>query len=200
MSYFRDRFITITMATTADIRNGLCIRHNHDIWQIIEFLHVKPGKGAAFVRTKLKSVNTGKVVDHTFNAGTKIDPVRVETREYQFLYPEEGGFNFMNNESFEQILISGHLINAPAFLKDGMTCLALVNADDEIILSVELPHHVEAEVTYTEPGLKGDTATNAMKPATLETGVEVRVPLFIDTGDRIKVDTRTKEYVERLKK
>lgn len=188
------------MANTSDIRNGLCIRHNHDIWQIIEFLHVKPGKGAAFVRTKLKSINTGKVVDHTFNAGVKIDPVRIETREYQYLFEEEGGYNFMNNETYEQVLIAKHLVNAPEFLKDGMVCLVMFNADEEVVMSAELPIYVEAEVTYTEPGLKGDTATNTMKPATIDVGVELRVPLFIDTGDRIKVDTRTKEYVERLKK
>lgn len=188
------------MATTADIRNGLCIRHNHDLWQIVEFLHVKPGKGAAFVRTKLKSINTGRVVDHTFNAGTKIDPVRIETREYQYLYNDEQGYNFMNNDSYEQIPIAKHLINAPEFLTDGMTCLVMVNADDEVVLSAELPFYVESEITYTEPGLKGDTATNTMKPATLDCGVEIRVPLFVDTGDRIKVDTRTKEYVERIKK
>ncbi len=188
------------MANTSDIRNGLCIRHNHDIWQIVEFLHVKPGKGAAFVRTKLKSINTGKVVDHTFNAGTKIDPVRIETREYQYLYSDDQGYNFMNNETYEQIPVQKHLINAPDFLKDGMVCLVMFNADDDVVLSVELPTHVEAEITYTEPGLKGDTATNTLKPATLDCGVEVRVPLFVDTGDRIKVDTRNKEYVERIKK
>lgn len=188
------------MANTSDIRNGLCIRHNHDIWQIIEFLHVKPGKGAAFVRTKLKSVNTGKVVDHTFNAGTKIDPVRIETREYQYLYNDDQGYHFMNNDTYEQIPIQKHLINAPDFLADGMVCLVMVNADDEAVLSCDVPVHVEAEITYTEPGLKGDTATNTLKPATLDCGVEVRVPLFVDTGDWVKIDTRTKEYVERVKK
>lgn len=188
------------MANTSDIRNGLCIRHNHDIWQIVEFLHVKPGKGAAFVRTKLKSVNTGKVVDHTFNAGAKIDPVRIETREYQYLYSDDQGYHFMNNETYEQIPVQKHQINAPEFLTDGMVCLVMFNADDDIVMSVELPVHIEAEITYTEPGLKGDTATNTLKPATLDCGVEVRVPLFVDTGDHIKVDTRTKEYVERVKK
>lgn len=188
------------MATTADIRNGLCIKFNNDLWQIIEFLHVKPGKGPAFVRTKLKNLNNGKQVDHTFNAGVKIEPVRIETREYQFLYQDEMGFNFMNTSDFEQISIPKHLINAPEFLKPELICQIMFHADEEKPLSCELPPYVVAEIVYTEPGIKGDTATNTLKPATTDTGVEVRVPLFIDTGDFIKVDTRTREYSERLKK
>jgi elongation factor P len=188
------------MATTSDIKNGMCINHSNGLWIIVEFLHVKPGKGAAFVRTKLKNLTTGKVVDHTFNAGHKIDPVRIETRNYQFLYNDDMGYHFMNNETYEQIAIEKHLINAPQFLKDGLVCIVQFHADEERPLTVELPSHIEAEITYTEPGLKGDTATNTLKPATIDTGVEVRVPLFIDTGDWIKVDTRTGEYSERLKK
>jgi len=188
------------MANTSDIKNGMCLNHNHGLWQIVEFLHVKPGKGAAFVRTKLKNVETGKVVDHTFNAGTKIDPVRIETREYQFLYNDDMGYHFMNSETYEQISVEKHLISAPEFLMDGLICKILFDADHERAISCELPHHIEVEITYTEPGVKGDTATNSLKPATVDTGVEVRVPLFINTGDFIKVDTRTKEYSERVKK
>jgi len=188
------------MANTSDIKNGMCLNHNHGLWQIIEFLHVKPGKGAAFVRTKLKNIETGKVVDHTFNAGTKIDPVRIETREYQFLYNDDMGYHFMNSETYEQIPVEKHLINAPEFLTDGLICKILFDADSERAISCDLPNHIEVEITYTEPGVKGDTATNSLKPATVDTGVEVRVPLFINTGDFIKVDTRTKEYSERVKK
>jgi len=188
------------MANTSDIKNGMCLNHNHGLWQIVEFLHVKPGKGAAFVRTKLKNIETGKVVDHTFNAGTRIDPVRIETREYQFLYNDDMGYHFMNSETYEQISVEKHLINAPEFLMDGLICKILFDADHERAISCELPHHIEVEITYTEPGVKGDTATNSLKPATVDTGVEVRVPLFINTGDFIKLDTRTKEYSERVKK
>lgn len=188
------------MANTADIKNGLVIDHNNGLWQVIEFLHVKPGKGAAFVRTKLKNLTTGRVVDHTFNSGVKIEPVRIETREYQFLYNDDMGYHFMNLESFEQIPVELKVINAPEFLKDGLICQLQFHADEERVLSCDLPTHVETEITYTEPGIKGDTATNTMKPATTDTGVEIRVPLFVDTGDKVKVDTRNKEYVERIKK
>jgi len=198
--YLRRQINFEPMATTADIKNGMCINHNGGLWLIIEFLHVKPGKGAAFVRTKLRNLATGRVVDHTFNSGVKIDPVRIETREYQYLYKEENGYVFMNTENYEQVTVEEHLINAPEFLKDGVVCLLQFHADEERVLSCELPAHVLVEVTYSEPGIKGDTATNTLKPATVDTGVEVRVPLFVDTGDWIKVDTRTKEYVERVKK
>jgi len=188
------------MANTSDIKNGMCLNHNNGLWQIVEFLHVKPGKGAAFVRTKLKNIETGRVVDHTFNAGAKIDPVRIETREYQYLYNDDMGFHFMNCETYEQIPVEKHLINAPEFLKDGLICLVVFHADEERAISCELPQYIEVEITYTEPGIKGDTATNTLKPATVDTGVEVRVPLFIDTGDFIKVDTKKREYSERVKK
>jgi len=188
------------MATTSDIKNGLCIKYNNDLWQIVEFLHVKPGKGPAFVRTKLKNLNNGKVVDNTFNAGVKIEVVRIETRDYQYLYKDDLGYHFMNSENYEQIQIAEHLIDAPKFLKDGLICKIIFHAEEEMALSCELPNQIEAEVTYTEPGVKGDTATNTMKPATIDTGVEIRVPLFIDTGDMIKVDVKKKEYAERVKK
>jgi elongation factor P len=187
------------MATTADFRNGLCMKYNNDLYTIVEFQHVKPGKGPAFVRTKLKNINTGKIIDNTFNAGVKIETVRIENRNYQFLYKDEVGYHFMNVDSFEQISLEEHLINAPQFLKEGNNVNILFHADEEAPLSCELSSFVELEITYTEPGLKGDTATNTLKPATVETGAEVNVPLFLNTGDKIKIDTRTGSYTERVK-
>jgi elongation factor P len=187
------------MASTSEIRNGLCIVHNHDIFRVVEFLHVKPGKGAAFVRTKLKSLTTGRVLDNTFPSGHKIDIVRVERRTYQYLYEEDNGFNFMNNEDFNQVTISKNLIDNARFLKEGMEVEILFHAEKEIPLTIDLPPSVTVEVTYTEPGLRGDTATNASKPATIETGAEIRVPLFINQGDIIKVDTTNGDYIERAK-
>ncbi len=187
------------MATTADIRNGLCIKFNDKISQIIEFQHVKPGKGPAFVRTKMRVIETGKVIDNTFSAGHKIDIVRVENREYQYLYQEDDNFIFMNNETFEQVPIPMKMVEKPEFLLEGMICNILYDANDEVPLVVELPMYLISEVTYTEPGVKGDTATNSMKAATIATGAEVKVPLFIDMGEVIKVDTRTGVYVERVK-
>lgn len=188
------------MATTSDIKNGLCMNLNGKLVSVIEFQHVKPGKGPAFVRTKLREIESGKVLDHTFSAGHKIETVRIERRQYQYLYEEgESGFNFMNSETFEQVLISRKLIEKPLFLQEGMICEITFHAEEELPLLVDLPMHIEAEVTYTEPGIKGDTATNSLKPATIDTGAEVRVPLFIDMGERIKIDTRTGTYVERVK-
>ncbi|TVR83677.1 MAG: elongation factor P [Saprospirales bacterium] len=187
------------MATTSDIRNGLCIEHNNDIFSIVEFQHVKPGKGNAFVRTKLKSLSSGKVLDHTFQAGHKIFPVRVERRKFQYLYEDDMGFHFMDNETYEQVAIQANMIDNPGMLKEGSEIEVLFHAEKEIPLNVELPQYMVFEITYTEPGVKGDTATNTLKPATIETGAEVRVPLFINTGDKIKVDTRTASYVERAK-
>lgn len=187
------------MATTSDIRNGLCIDWNGKLWSIVEFQHVKPGKGPAFVRTKLKNIETGKVVDNTFSAGHKIEVVRIETRNYQYLYEEGDGYHFMNTDNYEQIFINKSMIDNPQFLKEEIVCTIQFHAEEETPLTVELPNYIEYEVTYTEPGVKGDTATNTLKPATIDTGAEVKVPLFIDTGDRIKVDTRTGEYSERIK-
>jgi elongation factor P len=188
------------MATTADIKNGLCIKFNDKLYQIIEFQHVKPGKGPAFVRTKMKAIETGKVIDNTFSAGHKIDIVRIENREYQYLYEESDYFIFMNNETFEQVSIPKSMVDKPGFLQEGMTCNILFHAEEEAPLVVDLPMHIISEVTYTEPGIKGDTATNTMKPATISTGAEIKVPLFIDMGEVIKIDTRTGIYVERVKK
>lgn len=187
------------MATTADIRNGLCIKHQGKLYTIIEFQHVKPGKGPAFVRTKIRNLETGKVLDHTFSAGHGIDIVRIEHRPYQFLYAEGNGFHFMHTDTYEQVFIDKVLVEKPEFLREEMICTIMYHADEEIPLNVELPSFIEAEITYTEPGIRGDTATNAMKPATIDTGAEVRVPLFINQGDKIKIDTRTGQYSERVK-
>ncbi len=187
------------MATTADIRNGLCIKFNGELYSIVEFQHVKPGKGAAFVRTKLKNLRTGKVLPNTFNAGVKIDIARVERRPYQFLYKDAMGYNFMHSETFEQVAIEESLINAPQFLKEGQVVEIVYHADTETPLSCDLPPFVVLEVTYAEPGVKGDTATNTLKKAELETGVTVNIPLFVEAGEKIKVDTRTGDYAERVK-
>lgn len=187
------------MATTADIRKGLCINWNNDTWKIVDFQHVKPGKGPAFVRTKLKSISSGKVVDNTFPAGHKIDDVRVETRQYQYLYDDENGFHFMNNDDFTQVYLNKNMIENPQFMKAGDEVTIMFRAEDETPLSAELPQFVIMEITYTEPGIKGDTATNATKPATTETGAEIRVPLFINEGDRVKVNTEDGSYMERVK-
>jgi len=187
------------MATTSDIRNGLCIRYNHDIYKIVEFLHVKPGKGPAFVRTKLKSVTTGKVVDNTFSAGHKIDDVRVETHKFQYLYSDGEFYHFMNQEDYSQIRLLEAALDMPGLLKEGEVVTVIVNTEDNEPLSVEMPPHVILEVTHTEPGVKGNTATNATKPATVETGHEVNVPLFINEGDKIKIETEKGTYKERIK-
>ena len=187
------------MANTSDIRNGLCIRYNHDIFKIIEFLHVKPGKGPAFVRTKLKSVTTGKVIDNTFSAGHKIEDVRVETHKFQYLYPEGDIFHFMNVEDYNQIRLNKAAIDNPDLLKEGEVVTVIINSEDDMPLSVEMPASVILEVTATEPGVKGNTATNATKPATVETGATINVPLFINEGDKIKVETAKGTYKERVK-
>ena len=187
------------MITTSDIRKGLCIRFSNDIYKIIEFLHVKPGKGPAFVRTKLKSVSTGKVVDNTFSAGHKIDDVRVENRKYQYLYNDGETFHFMNTDDYNQIEVNKSNIEGSKFLKEGFVVTIIINTENSEILSVEIPQSVILEVISSEPGVKGNTATNATKTAVLETGVEINVPLFINEGDRIKVDTAKGDYLERIK-
>ncbi|MFO7867728.1 MAG: elongation factor P [Bacteroidales bacterium] len=188
------------MATTSDFRNGLCIEYNGDLYTITQFQHVKPGKGAAFVRTKLKNVQTGKVIDNTFNAGVKINVARIERRPHQYLYNDDMGYNFMNSETFDQISLSRDLINCSELLKEGQEVDVIVHADTENVLYAELPQYVVMEVTYTEPGLKGDTSSStAMKAATVETNTEIMVPLFINQGDKIKIATADKSYVERVK-
>ncbi|OEK08487.1 elongation factor P [Flavivirga aquatica] len=187
------------MASTSDIRNGLCIKYNHDIYKIIEFLHVKPGKGPAFVRTKLKSVTNGKVIDNTFSAGHKLEDVRVETHKFQFLYNDGDYYHFMNTEDYTQIQLVEAALDNPGLMKEGEVVTVIINSEDNMPLSVEMPASVILEVTATEPGVKGNTATNATKPATVETGATVNVPLFINEGDKIKVETEKGTYKERIK-
>jgi len=187
------------MASTSDFKNGLCIEFNGDLYSIVEFQHVKPGKGPAFVRTKLRNLKTGKVIPNTFTAGVKINDQRVERRTYQFLYNEGDTYHFMNTETYEQTFVDKSLIPMPGLLKEGQTVEILTHAETETFLTCDMPAYVELQVTYTEPGEKGNTATNTFKDATLETGGIVKVPLFINTGDRIKVDTRTNQYSERVK-
>ncbi len=187
------------MATTSDIRKGLCIKFNNDIYKIIEFLHVKPGKGPAFVRTKLKSVTTGKVIDNTFSAGHKIDDIRIETHKFQYLYNDGDTYHFMNTDDFSQIQLQKNSLDKPELMKEGEIVTIQINTEDGLPLSVELPAHVILEITHTEPGVKGNTATNASKPATVETGAKINVPLFVNEGDKIKVDTEKSSYIERVK-
>lgn len=160
---------------------------------------MKPGKGPAFVRTKLKSITTGKVLDNTFSAGHKIDDVRVETRSYQYLYSEGETYHFMDTDDYNQIALQESALDTPGLLKEGEVVKVLFNTADSMPLSVEMPASVTLEVTHTEPGVKGNTATNATKPATVETGARVNVPLFINEGDKIKVDTEKGNYLERVK-
>ena len=189
------------MASTSDFRNGLCLEFNNGLYTIVQFQHVKPGKGPAFVRTKLKSLTTGKVIENTFSAGVKVNTARVERRPYQYLYKDDMGVNFMHLETFEQISIQSDRIENADLMKEGQAVEIVVHADTETPLTVDLPPFVELKVTYTEPGEKGNTAsTSAQKPAELETGAKIMVPLFINTGEMIKVDTRDRSYSERVKK
>lgn len=187
------------MATTSDIRKGMCLEFNGQTYIIVEFLHVKPGKGNAFVRTKLKNLSNGKVVDQTFSAGHKIEDVRVERRKYQYLYDDDERFYFMNNETYEQIDLIKEMVDNNQFLKEGQDVEALFHAEKEIVLACELPQYVVLQVESVEPGVRGDTATNTLTPCVLETGAEIRVPLFIKQGDHIKVETASGSYMERVK-
>ena len=187
------------MINAQDIKNGTCIRMDGKLYFVIEFLHVKPGKGNTFMRTKLKDVVDGYVLERRFNIGEKLEDVRVERRPYQYLYEDAGDFIFMNQESFEQIPIHKDMITGVEFMKEGDIVEVVSDASTETVLYAEMPQKTKVQITYTEPGLKGDTATNTLKPATVETGATVRVPLFIETGEIIEVDTRDGSYVGRVK-
>ena len=183
--------------STADFRNGMCIEYNGKLCTIVEFQHVKPGKGGAFVRTKLRDIKTGRVVDYTFNSGTKFEAVRLETKKMQFLYSDGSDFNFMDNTTYEQLSIPAEIVgDAAQWLKENDEA-TLTYAGDELI-SIEPQMFVELEVTETEPGFKGDTATNTTKPATLETGVTIQVPTFIEIGDVLQIDSRDGRFVKRV--
>ena len=187
------------MATTSEFRNGLCIEHNGEPWKIESFQHVKPGKGPAFVRTKIRNLNTGRLLENTFTAGVKINIIRVENRKYQFLYSEGNDYHLMNINDYEQIMLQKEFIEHVEFLKEGDNIDVLFHTDKGIPLSASLPSHVILKITHTEPGIKGNTATNATKPATTESGAIINVPLFINEGDKIKIDTENSTYIERIK-
>ena len=187
------------MINSQDIKNGTCIRLDGKLYFCVEFLHVKPGKGNTIMRTKLKDVVSGRVLERRFNIGEKLEDVRVERRPYQFSYNEGEHYHFLNQESWDDLIINKDLITGVDFLNEGMVVEVLSDASTETVLFAALPVKVQLEVTYTEPGLKGDTATNTTKPATVETGATVRVPLFIETGEMIVVDTRDGSYIERAK-
>lgn len=183
--------------STADFRNGMCIEYNGKLCTIVEFQHVKPGKGGAFVRTKLRDIKTGRVVDYTFNSGTKFDSVRLEIKKMQFLYSDGSDFNFMDMNTFELLAIPAEVVGDVAnWLKENDEA-TLMYAGDELI-SVEPQMFVDLEVTETEPGFKGDTATNTTKPATLETGVTIQVPTFVEIGDVLQIDTRDGRFIKRV--
>jgi len=187
------------MASTSDIKNGMCLVFKNDIYKIVEFQHVKPGKGPAFVRTKLKNLSTGRVIDNTIPAGHKIEEARVERRKFQYLYKDDSGYHFMNNETYDQIAIEEKLLDGYEFLSEGVNVEILFHAETEKILTCDLPDYVELEVTYAEPGVKGDTTSSANKPATLSTGAIIQVPIFINEGEKVRVDVKTKSYMERVK-
>ena len=187
------------MINSQDIKNGTCIRLDGKLYFCVEFLHVKPGKGNTIMRTKLKDVVSGRVLERRFNIGEKLEDVRVERRPYQFSYNEGEHYHFLNQETWDDLIINKDLITGVDFLKEGMVVEVVSDASTETVLFAELPVKVQLEVTYTEPGLKGDTATNTTKPATVETGATVRVPLFIEAGEMIVVDTRDGSYIERAK-
>jgi elongation factor P len=186
------------MATTADIRNGAVLMHKNKRMKVVEFQHVKPGKGGAFVRTKLKDIQSGKIIDETFNAGAKIEVIRIDVKAMQYLFDDGDSSVFMDNDSYEQFSIPNSTIDVNRnYLNAGMNVELLF--DGEEVLDIRLPSHVVLSVSQTEPGLRGNTATGATKPATLETGYTINVPLFIEQGDLVKVDTRTGDYIERVK-
>ena len=188
------------MVSTSDFRNGLCFLFKGEIVSIVSFMHVKPGKGPAFVRTKLRNVKTGRILENTFNSGVKVEDVRVERRQYQYLYKDEMGLNVMNTQTFEQISIPEDMINNSDLMKEGQIIEINFHADEEIPLTAEMPANVELLVTDTIIGEKGNTASStALKPATVETGAEIMVPMFINEGDVIKVDTSDRSYSERVK-
>lgn len=189
--------LNVAQISTSDFKNGMCIEHNGKLYTIVEFQHVKPGKGSAFVRTKLKDIKSGRVIENTFNAGVKCENVRLESKKMQFLYSDGSDFYFMDNDTFEQISMpSSEVGEASKWLKENDDATLLYAADE--LISLEPPMFVELEVTSTEPGFKGNTVQDTLKPATLETGIEVQVPTFIEIGDVLQMDTRDGHFVKRV--
>jgi elongation factor P len=187
------------MATTADIRTGLIIKLDNSLYSVVEFGQNKTARAAAKVWAKLKGVDNSRSIEQTWNSGETIYPVRVEKKAFQFLYKDDSGYNFMDNETFEQIVLPETMIDAPQFLKDGQEVSVSINTETEQHMSVELPDKIVMKVTYSEPGVKGDTATRTLKQATVETGATVNVPLFVNEGELIRVNTKTGDYIERVK-
>ena len=186
------------MATTADFRNGLVINHKGNLWKIVEFLHVKPGKGAAFVRTKLKNIRTGQVIDETFRASERVEEVRVEARSVTYLYHDGDLYHFMDSETYEQFPLSSDQVgDAADFLIENLELSIAFHQQEPV--EIRVPQHMNLKIIKTEPGVRGDTATGGTKPATLETGVVVQVPLFINEGETVRVDTREHRYIERVR-
>ena len=185
------------MATTTDIKNGAVLKIDGNLWSVVEFQHVKPGKGGAFVRTKLRNITSGKVVDRTFNAGAKIETATVDRSDYQYLYQDGEGYVFMDMKTYDQINVPATVVgDAANYMLESQTATIAMNEGNP--LYIELPASVVLEITYTEPGLQGDRSTGGTKPATVETGYEIQVPLFLETGTKIKVDTRTGDYLGRV--
>ncbi|MGQ0626007.1 MAG: elongation factor P [Sporichthyaceae bacterium] len=185
------------MATTNDLKNGIVLKIDNQLWTVVEFQHVKPGKGPAFVRTKLKHVLSGKVVDKTFNAGIKVETATVDKRDMSYLYKDGEDFVFMDTDSYEQITIAAAIVgDAAGFMLENQ--VATVAQNEGAVLYIELPASVELVISYTEPGMAGDRSTAGTKPATLETGATINVPLFITTGEKVKVDTRSGGYLGRV--
>lgn len=187
------------MANTSDISRGLILKLDGSLYKVVEFGENKTARAAAKVWAKLTGVDNNRTIEKTWNSGDNIYPVRVERKEYQYLYKDDTGYNFMDSETFEQIAVQDSVIDAPQFLKDGQQVSVLINTETETPMSVELPDKIVLLVTYSEPGLRGDTATRTLKPATVETGATVMVPLFVNEGELIRVNTKTGEYVERVK-
>lgn len=187
------------MANTADISRGLIIKLEGSLYSVVDFGENKTARAAAKVWAKLKGVDNNRSIEKTWNSGDNIFPVRVERKEYQFIFKDDTGYNFMDTETFEQIALQENLVDAPQFLKDGQQVTVLMNTETELPMGVELPDKIVLKVTYSEPGMKGDTATRTLKPAKVETGATVNVPLFVNEGELIRVNTKTGEYVERVK-
>jgi len=187
------------MATTSDIGRGMIIKLDGSLYTVIEFGENKTARAAAKVWARLKGVDNNRTIEKTWNSGDSIFPIRVEKKSYQFLYKDDTGYNFMNTETFEQVSLQENMVDAPQFLKEGQEVSILINTDTDLPMTVELPDKIVVKVTYSEPGLRGDTATRTLKPAKIETGATVNVPLFVNEGELIRINTKTGEYVERVK-
>jgi elongation factor P len=194
-----ERVNSIIMANTSDISRGMILKLDGSLYTVVEFGENKTARAAAKVWARLKGVDNNRTIEKTWNSGDSIFPIRVERKDYQYLYKDESGYSFMDSETFEQITVSENLIDAPQFLVDGQQVSVLMNTETELPMSVELPDKIISKVTYSEPGLRGDTATRTLKQATVETGATVMVPLFVNEGDVIRINTKTGEYVERVK-